>query len=184
MQFTPLAITDVIKITPRIFKDDRGEFMETFKSKAFNENLGTDISFLQDNQSLSLKANTVRGLHFQSPPFAQGKLVRCIQGEIIDVAVDIRKTSPTFGQSVSARLTAESNEQLWVPEGFLHGFATLVDNTIVQYKCTNYYSSECDGNVFWNDKDLNIDWGIDPEKAVLSAKDIKAPSFTEFDSPF
>jgi len=184
MKFTPLAIADVIKITPRIFKDDRGDFMETFKSQAFNNVVGKDITFVQDNQSLSLKANTVRGLHFQSPPFAQGKLVRCIQGAIMDVAVDIRKNSATFGQAVSAKLTAENNDQLWVPEGFLHGFATLMDKTIVQYKCTNYYSSDCDGNVIWDDADLNVDWGIDAEKAVLSAKDTKAPKFADFLSPF
>lgn len=184
MLFEPLAISDVIKIRPRIFKDQRGEFMETFKQSAFNDAVGRDVQFIQDNQSLSLTANTVRGLHYQSPPYAQGKLVRCVQGAIIDVAVDIRQGSPTFGHAVSAELTAKNHEQLWVPEGFLHGFATLTDNTIVQYKCTNYYSPECDGNVFWNDPDLDIDWSIDPAKAILSDKDKTAPAFKDFKSPF
>ena len=184
MIFDALAISDVIKIRPRIFKDQRGEFMETFKQSLFNDAVGRDIQFIQDNQSLSLRANTVRGLHYQSPPYAQGKLVRCVQGAIIDVAVDIRQGSSTYGQAVSAELTADNHEQLWVPEGFLHGFATLMDNTIVQYKCTNYYSPECDGNVSWNDADLDIDWGINAEKAVLSEKDEKAPAFKDFQSPF
>lgn len=184
MKFESLEISDVIKITPRVFADDRGEFMETFKQSAFNEEVGKKVVFVQDNQSLSLTKGTVRGLHFQSPPFAQGKLVRCVKGAIVDVAVDVRKGSSTFGQYVSARLTASNHEQLWVPEGFLHGFSTLEPDTIVQYKCTNYYSPEADGNVFWNDPDLDIDWGINPDDAVLSAKDVKAPLFAAFTSPF
>ena len=184
MLFEALDIPDVIKIVPRSFKDDRGEFMETFKTSAFNEAVGGEVDFVQDNQSFSLKPNTVRGLHFQTPPLTQGKLVRCVSGSIIDVAVDARIASPSYGKWVSAELTAENNCQLWVPEGFLHGFATLVPNTIVQYKCTNYYSPECDENIFWNDKSLNIDWGIDPDHAILSDKDITAPSFKDFKSPF
>lgn len=158
--------------------------METFKSSLFLEKTGCDATFVQDNQSLSVSAFTVRGLHFQHPPFAQGKLVRCTQGEIIDIAVDVRKGSSTFGQHVSVHLTSENKEQLWLPEGFLHGFVTLVENTIVQYKCTNYYSAECDGNVRWNDETLDIDWGIDAKNAVLSDKDKLAPSFENFESPF
>ena len=184
MNFESQKIADVFKITPRSFGDDRGEFMETFKSSLFQEKTGCDATFVQDNQSLSVSPFTVRGLHFQHPPFAQGKLVRCTQGEIIDVAVDIRKGSPTFGQHVSVHLTSENKAQLWVPEGFLHGFSTLVPNTIVQYKCTNYYSAECDGNVMWNDEKLGIDWGIDGEYAILSDKDKLAPTFAKFDSPF
>lgn len=184
MLFETLDIPDVIKVTPRSLSDERGEFVETFKKSAFNEAVGREIDFVQDNQSMSIKANTVRGLHFQNPPFAQGKLVRCVSGSILDVAVDIRLNSPHFGKWVSAELTANNNCQLWIPEGFLHGFVTLTPNTIIQYKCTNYYSPECDGNVIWNDKDLNIDWAIDTEQAILSDKDIIAPSFKDFQSPF
>lgn len=158
--------------------------METFKSSLFREKTNCDAIFVQDNQSLSVSPFTVRGLHFQHPPFSQGKLVRCIQGEIIDVAVDVRKGSRTFGEHVSVHITSENKAQLWVPEGFLHGFATLVPNTIVQYKCTNYYSAQCDGNVMWNDEVLGIDWGINPVEAILSEKDKLAQTFGSFQSPF
>lgn len=184
MLFEALEIPDVIKITPKSFKDNRGAFMETFKASAFNEALGRTVNFVQDNQSVSIKANTIRGLHFQTPPFAQGKLIRCVRGSIIDVAVDARSNSQSYGQWVSAALTAENNCQLWVPEGFLHGFATLEPNTIVQYKCTNYYSPECEGHVSWNDAKLNIDWGIGLGNAILSDKDLVASSFKNFKSPF
>jgi len=184
MLFEALDIPDVIKITPHSLKDNRGEFIETFKRSTFNEAIGREVNFVQDNQSLSIKPNTVRGLHFQTPPFAQGKLVRCVNGSIIDVAVDARLNSPSYGKWVSAELTAENSYQLWVPEGFLHGFATLMPNTIVEYKCTNYYSPECEDSIFWNDKDLNIDWGIDSDQAILSDKDLIAPSFEDFISPF
>jgi len=184
MLFEALDIPEVIKITPQSIKDERGEFMETFKKYLFNDIIGKNVDFVQQNQSWSINSNTIRGLHFQTPPFAQSKLVTCINGSILDVAVDARLSSPTYGKWVSAELTAENNCQLWVPEGFLHGFATLMPNTLVQYKCTNYYSPECDGNVLWNDTGLNIDWGIDPDKAILSDKDLIAPSFKDFESPF
>jgi len=184
MLFETLDIPDVIKITPRSFKDDRGTFMETFKSSAFNEAIGRDVKFVQDNQSLCIKTKTVRGLHFQAPPFAQGKLIRCINGAIVDVAVDVRLSSPSYGKWASAKLTAENNCQLWVPEGFLHGFSTLMPHTIIQYKCTNYYSPEHEGNIAWNDKELNIDWGIDPKEVTLSDRDSVAPCFESFKSPF
>ncbi|MDB2437845.1 dTDP-4-dehydrorhamnose 3,5-epimerase [Hellea sp.] len=184
MQFENLKINDVIKIVPRSFGDDRGVFMETFKSSAFNEAVGHDVVFVQDNQSVSVSKYTLRGLHYQSPPHAQGKLVRCIQGSILDVAVDVRKNSSTYGQHVTQLLSAENNAQLWVPEGFLHGFLTLEENSIVQYKCTDYYAPQCDGNVFWNDPDLRIDWGIDQNEAVLSDKDSIAPKFKDFSTPF
>lgn len=174
-----------VLFTPRRFGDDRGYFMETFRASTFRDAVGEDApDFVQDNQSFSKSAGTVRGLHFQSPPHAQGKLVRCTQGSIIDVAVDARTGSPTFGQHVSAELSAENGAQLWVPAGFLHGFSTLADDTVVQYKCTDYYASDCDGNVAWDDPDLAIDWGIDPAKAVLSAKDAVAPRWSDFTSPF
>lgn len=184
MKFEPLKISDIIKIIPRVFKDDRGEFMESFKENLFHEAVGKPVKFVQDNQSLSLAKNTIRGLHFQTPPAAQGKLVRCVQGSIFDVAVDARKGSPTFGQWVGEILSPDNNVQLWIPEGFLHGFATLEPHTIIQYKCTDYYSPDSDGSIYWDDQDLNVDWRIDKQKAVLSEKDIKAPKFSEFDSPF
>lgn len=182
MKFERLEISDVIKITPRRFEDDRGYFMETFRQENFLDFIGQDINFVQENQSLSRAKNTIRGLHYQSPPFAQGKLVRCISGSIVDVAVDVRKNSKTYGQYVTALLSAENGCQLWVPEGFLHGFSTLEADCLVQYKCTNYYNSEADGNVYWND--LGIDWQVDPDMAILSDKDIKAPKFKDFESPF
>lgn len=184
MNFNFFPISGLCLITPQKFGDDRGFFMETFKSKAFNEALGKKITFVQDNHSLSAPAGTIRGLHFQSPPHAQGKLVRCIRGRILDVAVDVRKNSPTYGQHVSVELTSQNAKQLWVPEGFLHGFATLEANTEVVYKVTDYYAPKCDGNVLWNDPDLKIDWGIEKASVILSEKDTKAPLFKGFNSPF
>lgn len=184
MDFERLDLIEVIKIKPQIFSDNRGEFMECFKQAQFNKAVGFNVNFIQDNQSLSLQRYTVRGLHFQSPPYSQGKLVKCVRGKIIDVAVDARKGSPNYGKWVSAMLSDKNHEQLWIPEGFLHGFATLEPNTIVQYKCTDYYTASADGNVFWNDKSLKIDWGFTPAKAILSRKDIIAPQFEDFDSPF
>lgn len=176
---------DAIKlITPQKYGDDRGFFMETFRQQSFNEALDQEVIFVQDNHSLSIPAGTIRGLHFQAPPHAQGKLVRCIRGSIIDVAVDVRQKSPSYGQHIRVKLSAENAQQLWVPEGFLHGFATLEPNTEVAYKVTDYYSTECDGNVLWNDPDIGIDWGIDRNEAILSDKDMKAPFFKDFVSPF
>ncbi len=158
--------------------------METYQQERFNTAIGRPVSFVQDNHSLSRTKGTVRGLHYQSSPFAQGKLVRCTQGSITDVAVDIRNGSPTYGQHVKVILSAENAKQLWVPEGFLHGFATHEDNTEVAYKVTNYYDKASDGNIQWNDKDLAIDWGINEAAAVLSDKDKNAPKFKSFISPF
>jgi dTDP-4-dehydrorhamnose 3,5-epimerase len=177
-------INGPVLFKPRRISDERGYFSETFRQSVFDEATGGGIRFLQDNESLSMACGTVRGLHFQSPPHAQGKLVRCAQGALIDVAVDARVGSPTYGQHVRVELSADNGYQLWVPVGFLHGFATLEANTIIQYKCTDYYSKECDGNVLWNDPDLLIDWGIEESTAVLSPKDIDAPRFGDFDSPF
>ncbi|MGB0906170.1 MAG: dTDP-4-dehydrorhamnose 3,5-epimerase [Maricaulaceae bacterium] len=184
MQFTSLKIADVIRVQTRRFGDDRGWFSETFKTSTFNEKVNKNISFVQDNHSFSAPVYTVRGLHYQSPPHAQGKLVRCPRGSILDVAVDIRRGSPTYGQWVSEVLSAENGTQLWVPEGFLHGFATLETDTEVQYKCTDYYAPECDGNIAWNDPTIGIDWGFDAGLAVLSNKDKVAPTFDTFESPF
>ena len=179
----PMAIPDVKLITPKRFGDDRGFFSETYNRARFAE-AGIDIDFIQDNHSSSSLVGTVRGLHYQSPPFAQTKLVRVLRGEIIDIAVDVRKGSPTFGKSVRAKLSAENGMQILVPKGFLHGFATLVPNTEIAYKVDNYYSAECDGSVAWNDPDLDLDWGIDTSAAIVSEKDAFAPVFSEFQSPF
>lgn len=184
MEFESTKLAEIILIKPRRFGDDRGFFSETFKQSLFNEKTGADVDFVQDNFSYSKHRGTIRGLHFQSPPFAQGKLVRCTRGEIADVAVDARKNSPNFGQHVKAILSAENGHQLWVPAGFLHGFATLTNDCEVSYKVTNYYSKDCDGSVLWNDPLLGIDWGITNDEAVLSDKDKIAPLFAEFHNPF
>ncbi|MFN7054347.1 dTDP-4-dehydrorhamnose 3,5-epimerase [Hyphomonas sp.] len=178
-----LAIPDVKLVTPARFTDDRGFFSETWNAERFSA-AGIDAAFNQDNHSLSVHAGTVRGLHYQAPPFAQAKLVRVLRGAIIDVAVDVRKGSPTYGQWVKAELTAENGVQIFVPRGFLHGFATLAPDTEVAYKVDAYYSKECDGAVVWNDPDLAIDWGIDPASAKLSPKDAGAQSFRDFQTPF
>jgi len=170
--------------TPRVFSDDRGNFIEMFKVKEFEAHTGITMPFVQDNQSLSKSKGTIRGLHFQAPPHAQGKLVRCLAGSIIDIAVDVRGNSSTYGQHVRVTLSAENAAQLWVPPGFLHGFSTLENNTVVAYKCTDYYAQAYDGNIHFNDPDLALDWGLDPSKAILSEKDLKAPAFQDFRTPF
>jgi dTDP-4-dehydrorhamnose 3,5-epimerase len=177
---TRTAIPAVLILSPARFGDDRGYFSETW-SRPRLQGLGIDIDFVQDNHSLSARAGTVRGLHYQSPPHAQDKLVRCTRGAILDVAVDIRQGSPTYGQAVTVELTAANGLQLLVPKGFLHGFVTREDMTEVQYKCSDIYAPACDGAVRWDS--LGIDWGLvgDP---VLSAKDAAAPAFADFQSPF
>lgn len=183
MKFTTFDIDGPLLITPRLFEDNRGYFVETFKSPVFNAEVGAKITFVQDNQSYSAKAGTVRGLHYQSPPHAQGKLVRVVKGSIIDVAVDVRKTSPTYGQYVKVRLSSENHQQLWIPEGFLHGFATCEDDTLVVYKVTDLYAPDCDASLRFDDPDLAIDWELSG-KASLSAKDKAAPFFKDWTSPF
>lgn len=174
-------IEGLLIITPRVFEDDRGTFMESFNKGKFDEAVGREVSFVQDNQSVS-KKGVLRGLHFQKPPFAQGKLVRVIKGSVIDIAVDIRKNSPTYGDYVAVELTAENNEQFWIPEGFAHGFVALEDETTFLYKCTNYYAPQCEGTLLWNDPSLNIDWGIsDP---IISEKDAIGQEFNNFVSDF
>jgi dTDP-4-dehydrorhamnose 3,5-epimerase len=178
-----LAIPDVKLVTPARFGDDRGFFSETYNAQRFKD-AGIDADFVQDNHSLSAQRGTVRGLHFQAPPFAQSKLVRVLRGTILDVAVDVRKGSPTYGKWVSAELSAKNGVQIFVPRGFLHGFVTLEPDTEIAYKVDNYYSRECDGAVQWNDPALGIDWGIPANEAVLSEKDAAAQSFAEFETPF
>lgn len=178
-----LEIADVKLVTPQRFRDDRGFFSETYSAERFKA-AGIEADFVQDNHSLSVQAGTVRGLHYQSPPFAQAKLVRVLRGAIVDVAVDVRKGLPTYGKWVKAELSAENGVQIFVPRGFLHGFATLVPDTEIAYKVDSYYSKECDGAVKWNDPDLAIDWGLGSIVPALSQKDEQAPAFRDFNSPF
>ena len=182
MNIIPTAIEGLVIIEPKVWKDDRGYFYESYNKKTFAE-AGITADFVQDNQSFSQKG-TLRGLHGQADPHAQGKLVRVIQGRVIDVAVDIRKGSATYGQHVSVELSADNFRSFWVPPGFLHGFVTLEDNTIFTYKVTNLYNKESEIGVVWNDSDLNIDWGIKPEEAILSEKDKVLVNFKDFVSPF
>jgi dTDP-4-dehydrorhamnose 3,5-epimerase len=183
MQLTATSIPDVWLITPPRFTDRRGYFCEVY-NKAALARAGVDLDFIQDNQSLSVQAGTVRGLHFQSPPFAQDKLVRVIRGAILDVAVDIRAGSPTFGRHVAARLDAAAGTQMLVPKGFAHGFVTLEPDTEVVYKVTAPYSREHDLGLLWCDPDLGIDWGVAPATAVVSDKDQKQPRLRDLPAYF
>lgn len=182
MKFTETKIKGLLVIEPKLWRDDRGYFYESFNKKAFAD-AGINADFVQDNQSLSQKG-ALRGLHAQSNPSAQGKLVRVIKGSVTDVAVDIRKDSPTYGQHYTANLSEENHTMLWVPPGFLHGFATLEDNTIFTYKVTNLYDKASEIGVLWNDKDLNINWGIAASEVILSEKDKELPAFRDFVSTF
>ena len=173
MEIIKTNIEGVVIIEPRIFKDDRGYFFESFSQREFEEKV-CKTTFVQDNESKS-SYGVLRGLHFQKPPFAQSKLVRVIKGVVLDVAVDIRKGSPTFGQYVSVELTGENHRQFFIPRGFAHGFSVLSEEVIFQYKCDNFYSPQSEGAIAWNDPDLNIDWRIPAEKVVLSEKDSKHP---------
>lgn len=183
MQVQKLEIPDVLVVTPRRFEDDRGYFTEAYNQKVFSD-AGIGFDFVQDNHSCSVKTGTVRGLHYQTPPHAQGKLVRVVKGAIVDVVVDARRGSPYFGQHVKAELSAANGAQIWVPVGFLHGFVTLEPDTHVTYKVTDFYDGGCDGSVMWNDPALGIDWGVSAEDAVLSAKDAQAGSWADFHTPF
>ncbi len=173
-------LNGVLHIKPRVHQDHRGHFFESFRKDSLEE-FGADLEFVQDNQSLSQK-NILRGLHFQAPPYAQGKLVRVIQGAVRDVVLDIRKSSSTFGKYRYFDLSGENFEMVYVPPGFAHGFVTLENSTIFTYKCTQYYNPNSEGGVLWNSPELNIPWGID--NPVLSQKDEVLPPFGEFQSPF
>ncbi len=181
MKAIPTDIKDVFIIEPRVFQDERGLFFESFQQETFNDLIGRKLTFVQENESIS-KKGVIRGLHFQNPPHAQGKLVRVIKGSVLDVAVDIRKDSITYGKSISVVLTSENRRQLWIPEGFAHGFVALEEDTIFQYKCTNYYNKASEDALLWNDSTLAIDWKID--QPILSPKDEIAPAFDQFQSPF
>ena len=163
-------IPDVLIFEPKVFGDDRGFFFESFSQKVFEEAVGRKVEFVQDNHSKSSKG-VLRGLHYQLEPHAQGKLVRCVAGEVFDVAVDIRKSSPTFGKWVGVYLSAENKRQLWIPEGFAHGFVTISEEAEFVYKTTNYYSPQHERGIIWNDSSVNIDWPIETSQLILSEKD-------------
>ena len=183
MTFTRTAIPDVVIIEPKVHGDSRGYFVETFVSNKLEEFLGYQINFCQDNESKSSKG-VLRGLHYQLPPHAQTKLVRVIHGRVLDVAVDIRKNSPTFGKYVAVELSGENKKQLLIPRGFAHGFVVLEDDTIFAYKVDNYYSPECDRGIAFDDKNLNIDWILNHNELNLSAKDTKQPKLNETNDLF
>lgn len=182
MNFTKTEIPEVIIIEPKVFGDNRGYFLESYNQKEFESNIGA-VNFIQDNESKSVKG-VLRGLHFQSPPFAQAKLVRCIKGKVLDVAVDIREGSPTYGKHVAVELSCDNKKQLFVPRGFAHGFVVLSDEAIFSYKVDNYYAPNHDSGIKWDDSDLNIDWNIDESDVSLSEKDKDLITFKDFKSPF
>ena len=180
MEIVQTNIPDVLIIKPEVFEDERGYFFESYHQKSFIE-AGLEANFVQDNESRSQK-NVLRGLHFQQPPFAQGKLIRVIKGSVLDVVVDLRKASPHFGKPVSTVLSEKNKLMFWVPPGFAHGFLTLENNTIFSYKCTSYYNRNAEMAIRWNDPELGIKWGI--TNPVLSQKDSKAPFLCDVTSPF
>ena len=179
MEVLSEPIPGVLELRSRVFEDSRGSFSETFSRRTM-AGFGVDLEFCQDNESFSSSSGTVRGLHLQVEPHAQGKLVRVVHGAIFDVAVDIRPDSPTFGQHTSVELKAGDNRALWIPAGFAHGFCTLADETVVSYKATDFYAPDCERSIRFDDPDLGIDWPVDSADAVLSDKDAAAPSFAEF----
>lgn len=180
MIFTPTNIPDVIEIQPNVFEDQRGHFFEFYHKERFKQ-AGIVCDFVQDNQSSSLK-NVLRGLHFQVPPFAQAKLVRVLSGAVLDVVVDIRKNSSTYGKHVALLLNDSKKNMMFIPEGFAHGFVTLEDHTIFQYKCSNYYNKESEDCILWNDLDLNINWNT--QNPIVSEKDKFGKAFQDFITPF
>lgn len=182
MNVIKTAIEGVVIIVPRVFKDGRGYFFESFSQREFDEKV-RKVSFVQDNESMSVYG-VMRGLHFQRPPFTQSKLVRCVKGAVLDVALDIRKGSSTYGEHVAVELTEDNHRQFFVPRGFAHGFAVLSQTAVFQYKCDNFYVPEADGGVSIVDSSLSSDWKIDADKALLSEKDAKHALLKDFNSPF
>ena len=182
MEVIKTAIDGLVIIEPKVFQDARGYFFESFSQREFEEKV-RKINFVQDNESMS-SYGVMRGLHFQRPPFTQSKLVRCVKGRVLDVAVDIRKGSPTYGQHVAVELSEDNHRQFFVHRGFAHGFAVLSETAIFQYKCDNFYAPEADGGISIKDESLGIDWKIPTENAILSDKDIKHLCLKDFDSPF
>ncbi len=182
MNFIKTRISDLVIIEPNVFGDKRGYFLESYNQVSFEKNIGR-ATFVQDNESKSSKG-VLRGLHFQKPPFAQAKLVRCIEGEVLDVAVDLRKKSETYGQHVSVVLSGENKRQLFVPRGFAHGFIVLSEFATFAYKVDNNYSPEHEDGIMWDDASLNINWQLEKEEILLSGKDKELTSFNEFETPF
>lgn len=180
MEVQKFDIEGPLLLTPRIFPDDRGYFYESYNESQFHK-LGITVKFVQDNQSCSRKG-VLRGLHFQAPPFDQGKLVRVVKGAVIDVAVDIRKNSPTYGQHVRVELSDVNQKMLWIPAGFAHGFLSLIEDTVFLYKCTNLYDKASEGGLIWNDPDLGIQWGA--ENPLVSEKDLELPTLKNLTTPF
>lgn len=187
MEVIKTAIAGLLIIEPRVFGDARGYFFESFSQREFDEKvvpiLGHTINFVQDNESMS-SYGVMRGLHFQCPPFTQSKIVRCVKGAVLDVAVDIRKGSPTYGQHVAVELTEDNHRQFFVSRGFAHGFAVLSEAAVFQYKCDNFYAPQADGGISILDESLGIDWKIPTDKALLSEKDTKHALLKDFESPF
>lgn len=187
MEVIKTAIEGALIIEPRIFKDPRGYFFESFSQRVFDEKvasvIGHTVTFVQDNESMS-SYGVMRGLHFQKPPFTQSKLVRCVKGAVLDVVVDIRKGSPTYGQHVAVELTEDNHRQFFISKGFAHGFAVLSETAVFQYKCDEFYHPEVDGGISILDDSLGIDWRIPTEKAILSEKDTKHALLRDFDTPF
>lgn len=182
MDIIKTDIEGVVILKPRIFTDVRGYFFESYSKREFDEKV-QPVDFVQDNESCSTYG-VMRGLHFQRPPFTQAKLVRCVKGAVLDVAVDLRKGSPTYGRHVAVELSEDNHLQFFVPRGFAHGFAVLSDIAVFQYKCDNYYAPQADGGISITDPTLGIDWRIDPSEAILSDKDSKHPLLADFESPF
>lgn len=182
MKIIETQLEGVLIIEPKLFNDERGYFFESFSQREFSEKV-LPINFVQDNESMS-SYGVMRGLHFQRMPYTQSKLVRCVKGAVLDIAVDIRKGSPTYGQHVAVELTEDNHRQFFIPRGFAHGFSVLSETAVFQYKCDNFYAPEYDGGIQLMDNSLNIDWQIPTEKAILSEKDLKHPLLENFDSPF
>lgn len=182
MKAIPTKIEGVFIIEPRVFKDERGYFFESYSKKELKEALG-DINFVQDNESCS-KKGVVRGLHFQKPPYSQAKIVRCVRGAVLDVAVDLRKDSPTYGEHVAVKLSEENHLEFFIPKGFAHGFEVLTETAIFQYKCDEYYHPETEGGLDPFDPSLNIEWSINREEATVSEKDTRHPQLKDFETPF
>lgn len=183
MNVIKTEIDGVLILEPRVFGDNRGYFFESFNAKDFKEATGLDVNFVQDNESMS-SYGVMRGLHFQLPPHTQAKLLRCVRGKVLDVAVDLRKGSPTYGKHVAVELSEDNHRQFFIPKGFAHGFSVLSDTAVFQYKCDDFYAPQADGGISILDDSLGIDWKIPVDKALLSEKDKKHPLLKDFDSPF
>lgn len=183
MKVIETGIEGLLIIEPKVFKDGRGHFFEAFSERDFQILTGTNLHFVQDNESESCYG-VIRGLHFQQPPYAQSKLVRVVKGKVLDVALDMREGSPTFGRHLALELSGDNYRQLFIPQGFAHGFAVLSDSAVFQYKCDNYYAPSSEGAIAWNDPDLGIDWKLPPESIILSDKDRNHPLLKDIITPF